>query len=265
MAALQSVTGEQPHFYALKSFANVVTGWLLKDRELWLIKFKRRRKTHEWKRRENLSDDGDDDMNQPIGELRDVENEADIKRKAGEESNKKMRFLTPEGQVKQYSTTFRPGSEDVGQPRKNESVDRHENAAKLCNSKAVADQKKGSKLRGKESNLIKIKRAIEAIDMPPKFAGATFSDWVEPVSAPNTRSPGKKSTEGRTTGVRINTELPASRANNLSSLPAAEIRHGALADINDDDSRTPVSNSQKKSKPLLKLKFKNPFSVNQSS
>ncbi|KAL3527190.1 hypothetical protein ACH5RR_011846 [Cinchona calisaya] len=37
-----------------------------------------------------------------------VENEADIKRKAGEESNKKMRFLAPQGQVKQHSITFRP-------------------------------------------------------------------------------------------------------------------------------------------------------------
>ncbi|KAL3525150.1 hypothetical protein ACH5RR_013522 [Cinchona calisaya] len=87
---------------------------------------------------ENLSDH---DMNQPIGELRDgarrhqrqprlnvhmppvdygvitaavamalrqVENEVDIKRKVGEESNKKMRFLAPHGQVKQHSTTFRP-------------------------------------------------------------------------------------------------------------------------------------------------------------
>ncbi|KAL3512019.1 hypothetical protein ACH5RR_024736 [Cinchona calisaya] len=115
---------------------------------------------------ENLSDDSDDDMNQPIGELQGgarrcqrqprfnvhmppidngaitavvemafrqglqsdlqsaivlsraktykdmydvvVENEANIKRKTGEESNKKMRFLAPQGQVKQYSTTFRP-------------------------------------------------------------------------------------------------------------------------------------------------------------
>ncbi|KAL3509652.1 hypothetical protein ACH5RR_029053 [Cinchona calisaya] len=82
---------------------------------------------------ENLSDDNDDDdMDQPIGELRkdarrhrrqpkfsvhvasvdyggiiavvamafrQVEKEADIKRKASEESNKKMRFLAPQGQV----------------------------------------------------------------------------------------------------------------------------------------------------------------------
>ncbi|KAL3513985.1 hypothetical protein ACH5RR_026702 [Cinchona calisaya] len=40
-----------------------------------------------------------------------VENEADIKCKAGEESNKKMRFLASQGQVKQHSTTFRPGQQ----------------------------------------------------------------------------------------------------------------------------------------------------------
>ncbi|KAL3520027.1 hypothetical protein ACH5RR_018176 [Cinchona calisaya] len=43
--------------------------------------------------------------------FRQVENEADIKRKADEESNKKMRFPAPRVQVKQHSTTFRPGQQ----------------------------------------------------------------------------------------------------------------------------------------------------------
>lgn len=111
--------------------------------------------------------------------------------------------------------------------------------------------------------MIKIKKAgTEAADMPSKASGAKFSDGIEPVSALHTRDLGQKSTEGSTTGTRIKTELPASRANRFLSMPAAESRPGALADVSDDGSHT-LSNSQKESKPLLKLKFKNSISENQ--
>ncbi|XP_027106877.1 uncharacterized protein [Coffea arabica] len=168
---------------------------------------------------------------------------------------------------KDQDMTTSNGSEDVGQPRKNESVHRQENASKHTDGKAtVADQKKGSKLRGKDGNLIKIKKAnTEAGDMPPKFGGAKLLDEVEQVSGLNTRALGKKSTEVSATGVRIKSEFPASRTNRFSSVPAWDSRPGALADVSDDGNHAPISNSQKESKPLLKLKFKNPISENQST
>lgn len=115
--------------------------------------------------------------------------------------------------------------------------------------------------------MIKIKKArTEVTDMPSKFAGAKFSDGMESVSALNTRAlSGKKSRESSITGVRTNTELQDNKASKLPSIPAGESTPGALVDMNDDSGRTPVSHSQKESKPLLKLKFKNPISANQSS
>ena len=135
-----------------------------------------------------------------------------------------------------------------------------------CIAATVADQKKGPKLKGKDGNLIKIKKAnTEAGDMPPKFGGAKLLDEVEQVSGLNTRALGKKSTEVSATGVRIKSEFPASRTNRFSSVPAWDSRPGALADVSDDGNHAPISNSQKESKPLLKLKFKNPISENQST
>ncbi|KAL3537447.1 hypothetical protein ACH5RR_000813 [Cinchona calisaya] len=125
---------------------------------------------------------------------------------------------------KDQDMTTSNGSGDMGHPWKNESVDRHENADKFGDGKVAVDQKKGTKLGGKEGN---------------------------------------KSLEGGITGVRSNIDVPATRANKLSSMP--ESRLGALADRNDDGGHTPVSHSQKESKPLLKLKFKNPIPENLST
>lgn len=120
----------------------------------------------------------------------------------------------------------------------------------------AVDQMKGSKLRGKEGNVIKIRKAgREVIDMPSKLTGAKFPDATESASAAVSKrsSLGKRSTEGSATAVRMNNDLPVSRANKLSST------------MNDDNNRTASHLLPQKEPKLLKLKFKNLITDNHSS
>lgn len=115
---------------------------------------------------------------------------------------------------------------------------------------------KGPKLRGKEGNLIKIRKTgTEASDLPPKISGERFPDATESVSAVITRSSlGKRGLEDSTAALRVNTtDLPVTRGSKLSSV------------MNDDSNRTPSASHSQKEPKLLKFKFKNPITDGHSS
>lgn len=130
------------------------------------------------------------------------------------------------------------------------------------------DQVKGPKFRGRGANLIKIKKVNpEVSDLNPKFGGGKLSDGYGTVSPVKTRgSLGKQSTEGSIPTVGTVSEVPDQREK-VSSLKYAEARPDVYSDVNEDNNHPPsVSHSLPKDpKPLLKLKFKNPFNENPSS
>lgn len=156
---------------------------------------------------------------------------------------------------KEQDLTTSNGSEDMGGSGLNDSLDKQDTAAKFSYEKAViVDEMKGPKLRNKEGNLIKIRKAGTGAttDLPPKFSGERFPDAMESVSAVSTRSSlGRRSAED-TAALRMNTDLPVSRGSKLSSV------------MNDDINHTPsTSHSQKE--PKLKFKFKNPITESHTS
>ncbi|KAA8520234.1 hypothetical protein F0562_014490 [Nyssa sinensis] len=194
--------------------------------------------------------------------------------------NRKSRMVQIKGsdassyQREQDLTTFN-GSEDTGQQQTSDRpmLDRHDATAKFGNGQGdkvdYSDQLKGSKFRGRESNLIKIRKInSEVSEMKPKFGGGNVADGYESASSVNPRiSLGKRKTEGNTAAVGTLTEVPAIRSDKLSLRSYVEGRPDVSGDWINDNSRTPsVTHSlPKDSKPLLKLKFKNPYHENQSS
>lgn len=67
---------------------------------------------------------------------------------------------------------------------------------------------------------------------------------------------GKRSNEGSMAALRTLTQVPGSRGNKVSSVKHA----GGEPGVSDDRNSTPSTHSmQKDPKPLLKLKFKNPY------
>uniref|UniRef100_A0A5B7APH1 Uncharacterized protein n=1 Tax=Davidia involucrata TaxID=16924 RepID=A0A5B7APH1_DAVIN len=167
------------------------------------------------------------------------------------------------------------GSEDTSQQQMSERhmLDRHDATAKFGNGQGdkvdYSDQLKGSKFRGRESNLIKIRKInSEVSEMKPKFGGGNVADGYESASSVNPRvSLGKRSTEGGTAAVGTLAEVPAIRGDKVLLGSYAEGRPDVSGDLINDNSRTPsvTQSLPKDSKPLLKLKFKNPYHENQSS
>lgn len=174
---------------------------------------------------------------------------------------------------KEQDLTTSNGSEDVGQQRLSDRyLDRHDTAVALDDGKGYKmdypDQVKGPKFRGRGTNLIKIKKVNPDVsDLNPKFGGGKLSDGYGTVSPVKTRgSLGKQSTEWSIPTVGTVSEVPDQREK-VSSLKYAEARPDVYSDVNDDNNHPPsVSHSLPKDpKPLLKLKFKNPFNENPSS
>ncbi|KAK1401175.1 histone-lysine N-methyltransferase 2D [Heracleum sosnowskyi] len=170
------------------------------------------------------------------------------------------------------SSAQREGSEDARQQRVNDrNKDRHEPVTSVDDGKGdvkdYPDQIEGSKFRGRAPNLIKIKNVnSDVYDKNHSFGGDKMSDGYGSVSPIKKRFLyGKRSTEGSipTTGIR--TQTSAIRGEKLSLLKSAEAR---VDDESNDGKRHQHSVSlpvPKDSKPLLKLKFKNPFNENSSS
>lgn len=134
------------------------------------------------------------------------------------------------------------GSEDAAQEQiiTGQTLGRH---GKLGEKVDTRDQLKGAKLKGKESNLIKIKKINSDVSgMNPKSVGGNVATVPESVSQ------------------AIRSEKVYTRKN-------VDTRPNVSMDGNNDPART-SSGSQalnKDSKPLLKLKLKTSFLENQSS
>lgn len=159
------------------------------------------------------------------------------------------------------------GSEDAGGPRFKELMDRQDSASKFGNTKAsgLADQNKGSKLKGKEDSLLKIRNSgTEAIDLSPRIAGGKLTDISDKVSSLNTHSfLGKRSVDTSTTAGPVKNEVPVGRGNKWSAIMSASGRPVASVNRSVDNVQTSVS--AKETKRLLKLKFKNPILENHTS
>ncbi|OIT40568.1 PREDICTED: uncharacterized protein LOC109236613 [Nicotiana attenuata] len=172
---------------------------------------------------------------------------------------------------KDQDLTTSNGSEDLGQLRENENSERNDTAAKFGGGKGHKvdhmDQIKGQNPRGKESHLIKIKKvSSEATHLPVKVGGK-FTDGSGPIPPVKTFGIlGKRSNDGSVI-TRAGAEVPATRGNKLASLKHAEAGPASCDDLNDEKISTPsVSNSTRKDpKPLLKLKFKNPYHESQNA
>ncbi|KAK4379694.1 hypothetical protein RND71_001556 [Anisodus tanguticus] len=171
---------------------------------------------------------------------------------------------------KEQDLTTSNGSEDLGHLRENENSERNDTAAKLGGGKGHKvdhmDQIKGQNTRGKESHLIKIKKvSSEATHFPAKVGGK-FADGSGPNPPLKTFGILGKSSDGSVI-TRVGAEVPATRGNKLASVKHAEAGPASCNDLNDEKNSTPsVSNSTRKDpKPLLKLKFKNPYHESQNA
>ncbi|MCD7454968.1 hypothetical protein HAX54_026662 [Datura stramonium] len=172
---------------------------------------------------------------------------------------------------KEQDLTNSNGSEDLVQLRENENSERNDTAAKLGGGKGHKvdhmDQIKGQNHRGKESHLIKIKKvSLEATHFPAKVGGK-IPDGSGLNPPPKTFGIlGKRSNDGSVI-TRAGAEAPATRGNKLASVKHAEAGPASCDDLNDEKNSTPsVSNSTRKDpKPLLKLKFKNPYHESQNA
>ncbi|XP_057511206.1 uncharacterized protein LOC130793510 isoform X2 [Actinidia eriantha] len=173
---------------------------------------------------------------------------------------------------REQELTASNGSEDVGQEQmgNRQALGRHGKFADGKGDKVDSSkQLKDPKLIGKEGNLIKIKKInSEVSDMNPKNGIGNMIVGNESVSPLNPRvSLGKRSTGESTAAVDTATELPAGRGEKVYLRKNAVGRSEVLTGGNNDTNRTRSDSHSlpRNSKPLLKLKFKNPCHENQSS
>ncbi|GFZ00429.1 PHD finger family protein [Actinidia rufa] len=173
---------------------------------------------------------------------------------------------------REQELTTSHGSEDVGQEQmgNRQALGRHGKFADGKGDKVdPSKQLKDPKLIGKEGNLIKIKKInSEVSDMNPKNGVGNMIVGNESVSPLNhCVLLGKRSTGESTVVVDTATELPAGRGEKVYLRKNAVGRSEVLTGGNNDSNRTPSDSHSlpRNSKPLLKLKFKNPCHENQSS
>lgn len=137
--------------------------------------------------------------------------------------------------------------------------------------KDYPDQIDSLKIQARAPNLIKIKNVnSEASDKNHNFGGGKVSDGYGTVSPIKKRLLlGKRSTEGSTPTTGIRTHTSAIRGEKLSLMKSAEARMDDRVDDESNDGKRHQHSvslpAPKDSKPLLKLKFKNPFNENSSS
>ncbi|XP_031127867.1 uncharacterized protein LOC116029953 isoform X2 [Ipomoea triloba] len=157
---------------------------------------------------------------------------------------------------REQNLTTSNGSEDLGQQKLNEYTERKEIVA-TGGKGHRADQMQGQKVRGKEGHVIKIKKpSPETADGTVKPGnGSSASPLNAPIVA------GKRSNEGSVAAPRTVIQIPGSRGNKVSSARHAGGEPGVTDDSRADDrnSTPPTHPVQKDPKPLLKLKFKNPY------
>ncbi|XP_059651864.1 uncharacterized protein LOC132299344 [Cornus florida] len=174
-------------------------------------------------------------------------------------------------------TTFN-GSENTGQQQMSDRhmLGRHGATAKLGEGEVDKDnyseQLKGTKFRGREGNLMTIRKIKpEASDMERNFGGGNVTNGYESIHPVNPHVPWGKITEGSMAVVGNVAKVPAIRGNKVSLRKYSEGRRDVSGDCVNDNSSASASASAvaqslpKDSKPLLKLKFKNPYHENQGS
>ncbi|XP_052171176.1 uncharacterized protein LOC127787255 [Diospyros lotus] len=139
----------------------------------------------------------------------------------------------------------------------------------LTASNGYSDELKGTKLKGKKGKSIKIRKInSDNSDMNPKVGEGNVADGYESVSPVKPRvSLGKRSFEDSTVAVGTATEGPGRRGGELSLRNNADARPEVFTDGSGDTGRMPLGSPplRSDSKPLLKLKFKNPYHENHSS
>lgn len=128
-----------------------------------------------------------------------------------------------------------------------------------------ADRAKGSKLRGKEGHMIKLKNSnSEPSNISSKLTGGEFSEGCGSLS-PKYLGLGKRSTDD-SASARSGSDVPVSKRSKRSSLMHAE--DGSVSgDLIDDSSSIPSMShaSSKEHKPFLKFKIpKNSNNGNQN-
>ncbi|XAR63454.1 Histone-lysine N-methyltransferase [Bertholletia excelsa] len=166
---------------------------------------------------------------------------------------------------REHELTASNGSEDIGQEQM-VNMQVLERNAKLADAKVDKvhshDQLEGPNLRGKEAKLLKIRRRnSEVSDLNPK-SGGNMADGYEPVSSVSPHTSLEKRSVEEITAVQTATEAPAMRTEKVFSRRNVEARPGAsTGGITNEGTLSPSGSRSlaRDSKPLLKLKFKNPY------
>ncbi|KAK6933816.1 hypothetical protein RJ641_036710 [Dillenia turbinata] len=169
-----------------------------------------------------------------------------------------------------HDSCSQAGSGDTSHQKINvkRMVDRHDGAAKYGDGTGGkvdhSDQSKGLKLKGRDSNLIKLGKLKQENSVDLK-SGGWYATEGYGVTPGNAHIMGR-SAEGSRASVRLVPETSGLREEESSVKMQPEGRAGTFGQSNEKSSLAPASNSHlKDSKPLLKLKFKNPYMENQSS
>ncbi|KAF8396147.1 hypothetical protein HHK36_017760 [Tetracentron sinense] len=175
---------------------------------------------------------------------------------------------------REQDVTASNGSEDTSQQRTNSKkymVEAHGGKDRFGEGKGerhdVANNIKGSKLIGREGNLIKLGKVKEVSDLNPKIGRGNIEERYESIAVEKTRVLlEKRNTEGSTAteeSKRLMIEATTKRDGYVRKNPK---NTSNVCSESYDNSLTPVMDSLPKDpKPLLKLKFKNPYLENRSS
>ncbi|PRQ54707.1 putative histone-lysine N-methyltransferase chromatin regulator PHD family [Rosa chinensis] len=165
---------------------------------------------------------------------------------------------------REHASVTSNGGEDANQRTTNTMVgNRHDGSANFGDAKGV----KGSKVAGREGNIIKLGKARSgAPDHNPKFVKGDRVEEDEGIPPEQAHVSSGKSIEGGMTASEPAVEIPTMRNNKVYSRKHSESRSAVSAHRNDDSGQTPVSvSSSKDHKPLLKFKLKKPNVESQSS
>ncbi|KAK6928753.1 hypothetical protein RJ641_004958 [Dillenia turbinata] len=171
---------------------------------------------------------------------------------------------------KEQEVTTSNGSGDTSHQKINDKrmEDRHKGAAKYGDGSGGKvdhpDQSKGLKLKERDGNLIKLGKLKQenSVDLKSGRVNSTEGYGVTPGNAHIMG----RSAEGSRADVRPVPETSGLRGEESPVKMQPEGRAGIFGQSNEKSSLAPASNSHlKDSKPLLKLKFKNPYMENQSS
>ncbi|XP_050384766.1 uncharacterized protein LOC126801456 [Argentina anserina] len=165
---------------------------------------------------------------------------------------------------REHAAVTSNGGEDVSKKTTSIVADsRHDDSANIGDVK-------GSKVAGREGNIIKLGRVRSgAADHKPKLVKGDRAEGVDGIPSEQVHVSSGKSIEGGMPASKPAGEVPTMRNNKVYSRKHSESR-SASAPKTDESGQTPVSLSSSKdqkdhNKPLLKFKLKKPNVESQSS